>query len=58
MKVTIYVSDYAGRVIGVCLAEIGNHVVCMDVGEDTINRLNRNEIPIYDPASMTCPSGV
>jgi len=49
MKVTIYGSGYVGLVTGACLAEAGNHVVCMDVDHDKIERLNRGEIPIYEP---------
>ncbi len=49
MNITIYGSGYVGLVTGVCLAEVGNHVVCMDVNQDKIERLNRGEIPIYEP---------
>jgi len=49
MKVTIYGSGYVGLVTGACLAETGNHVVCMDVDRGKIEGLNRGEIPIYEP---------
>ena len=49
MNVTIYGSGYVGLVTGACLAEVGNHVVCMDIDQDKIDRLNSGEIPIYEP---------
>jgi UDPglucose 6-dehydrogenase len=38
-----------GLVSGACLAETGNHVVCVDIDEDKIARLNKGEVPIYEP---------
>ena len=35
--------------VGACLAETGNHVVCVDVDDSKIARLNAGEIPIYEP---------
>src|SRR4030095_208080 len=49
MRVTIFGSGYVGLVTGACLAEAGNHVVCVDVDEKKIERLNRGEIPIHEP---------
>ena len=49
MNVTIFGSGYVGLVTGACLAEVGNHVVCMDVDQQKIDRLNNGEIPIYEP---------
>ena len=49
MNVTIYGSGYVGLVTGACLAEVGNQVVCMDIDQDKIDRLNNGEIPIYEP---------
>ncbi|MCP4874007.1 MAG: UDP-glucose/GDP-mannose dehydrogenase family protein [Gammaproteobacteria bacterium] len=49
MNVTIFGSGYVGLVTGACLAEVGNHVICMDVDQDKIERLNNGEIPIYEP---------
>ena len=34
---------------GACLAEAGNHVVCVDVDEKKIARLNAGEVPIHEP---------
>ena len=49
MKVTIFGSGYVGLVTGACLAEAGNHVVCVDVDTNKIARLQRGEIPIHEP---------
>jgi UDPglucose 6-dehydrogenase len=49
MKVTIFGSGYVGLVSGACLAEAGNHVVCVDVDAARIERLNRGEVPIHEP---------
>jgi UDPglucose 6-dehydrogenase len=49
MHVAVVGSGYVGLVAGACLAETGNDVVCVDVDAGKIERLNRNEIPIYEP---------
>ena len=49
MRVTIFGSGYVGLVTGACLAEAGNHVICVDVDAGKIERLNRGEIPIHEP---------
>jgi UDPglucose 6-dehydrogenase len=49
MRVTIFGSGYVGLVTGACLAEAGNHVVCVDVDAGKIERLNRGEVPIHEP---------
>jgi UDPglucose 6-dehydrogenase len=49
MKLTIFGTGYVGLVTGACLAEMGNHVLCMDVDADKIARLERGEIPIFEP---------
>ncbi|QFY42575.1 UDP-glucose/GDP-mannose dehydrogenase family protein [Candidatus Methylospira mobilis] len=49
MKVSIFGSGYVGLVTGACLAEVGNDVVCIDIDEAKIERLNRGEIPIHEP---------
>ncbi|HEX6612881.1 MAG TPA: UDP-glucose/GDP-mannose dehydrogenase family protein [Rhodanobacteraceae bacterium] len=49
MKVTIFGTGYVGLVTGTCLAEMGNHVLCLDVDAAKVARLERGEIPIYEP---------
>jgi UDPglucose 6-dehydrogenase len=49
MRVTIFGSGYVGLVTGACLAEVGNHVVCVDVDAGKIERLKRGDVPIHEP---------
>ena len=49
MQVTIFGSGYVGLVTGACLAEVGNHVLCVDVDEAKIALLNSGGVPIYEP---------
>ena len=49
MRLTIFGSGYVGLVTGACMAETGNHVVCVDIDEAKIARLNNGEVPIYEP---------
>jgi UDPglucose 6-dehydrogenase len=49
MKVTIFGSGYVGLVSGACLAEAGNHVLCVDIDADKVARLKQGEMPIHEP---------
>ncbi len=49
MKLCFIGTGYVGLVSGVCFADIGNHVICVDKNLDKINRLNIGDIPIYEP---------
>ena len=49
MDVTIFGSGYVGLVTGVCLAEVGNNVLCIDVDPEKIAVLNSGGTPIYEP---------
>ena len=42
-------TGYVGLVSAACFAHLGHDVVCMDVDESKIDRLERGEIPIYEP---------
>ncbi len=49
MKITVVGTGYVGLVVGTCLAETGNDVVCVDVDERKIRGLRRGRVPIYEP---------
>jgi UDPglucose 6-dehydrogenase len=49
VKITIFGSGYVGLVTGACLADVGNQVVCVDIDQDKIDRLNAGEVPIFEP---------
>lgn len=49
MNITVFGTGYVGLVTGTCLAEAGHHVICVDVDEQKIARLNQGIIPIYEP---------
>lgn len=49
MKVTLFGTGYVGLVTGTCLAEVGNHVLCVDVDAAKIHGLKEGRIPIYEP---------
>ncbi len=49
MKISIFGSGYVGLVTGACLADVGNHVLCVDIDEAKIARLNAGEVPIHEP---------
>ena len=49
MDVTVIGSGYVGLVVGACLAETGNRVVCADIDESKIEMLNEGRVPIYEP---------
>ena len=49
MNIGVVGSGYVGLVVGACLAENGNSVVCVDSDADKIKALSAGEIPIYEP---------
>ncbi len=49
MKIAIIGSGYVGLVSGVCLADIGHQVICVDNNLDKIKTLKKGRIPIYEP---------
>jgi len=53
MHVSVIGTGYVGLVSGACLAEMGNHIWCVDVDEGKISRLRRGEVPIYQPGLET-----
>ncbi|MCZ6856966.1 MAG: UDP-glucose/GDP-mannose dehydrogenase family protein [Gemmatimonadetes bacterium] len=49
MNVAVVGTGYVGLVVGACLAEMGNSVICADVDDDKIKQLKANRIPIHEP---------
>ncbi|HLG43441.1 MAG TPA: UDP-glucose/GDP-mannose dehydrogenase family protein [Nitrospirales bacterium] len=49
MNISVIGTGYVGLVTGACFAEYGVQVVCMDKDERRIARLEKGEIPIYEP---------
>lgn len=49
MKVCVIGTGYVGLVVGTCLAEMGNDVICIDNNEAKLNDLKRGIVPIYEP---------
>ncbi len=49
MNLTIYGSGYVGIVTGACMAEVGNHVICVDIDAQKVESLNNGIVPIHEP---------
>ncbi|RZL68684.1 MAG: UDP-glucose/GDP-mannose dehydrogenase family protein [Variovorax sp.] len=49
MNITIIGTGYVGLVTGVCLADLGNDVLCLDVDEGKVALLNSGGMPLYEP---------
>jgi UDPglucose 6-dehydrogenase len=49
MNITIIGTGYVGLVTGACLADLGNHVFCLDTDKPKIDMLNSGGVPIYEP---------
>jgi UDPglucose 6-dehydrogenase len=49
MNISVIGTGYVGLVVGACLAETGNDVICADVDAGKIDGLKQNELPIYEP---------
>ena len=52
MKTTVIGTGYVGLVTGACLAEMGNHVMCLDVDAEKIRILNDGGMPIHEPGLL------
>src|SRR6186713_724808 len=49
MKIAVVGTGYVGLVLGACLAESGNDVICVDNVEAKVRMLRRGQVPIYEP---------
>ncbi len=49
MKIAVVGTGYVGLVTGTCLAETGNDVSCVDINEEKVEKMNRGQMPIYEP---------
>ncbi|HUK05265.1 MAG TPA: UDP-glucose/GDP-mannose dehydrogenase family protein [Burkholderiales bacterium] len=49
MNVSIVGTGYVGLVTGACLADMGNHVLCLDVDAGKVKALSAGRVPIYEP---------
>lgn len=48
-KIAVIGSGYVGLVTGTCFAETGNEVICVDIDESKVKRMQDGEVPIYEP---------
>jgi UDPglucose 6-dehydrogenase len=49
MNITVVGTGYVGLVTGTCFAEMGNHVICVDIDAAKVEKMRNGIIPIYEP---------
>ncbi|WP_340150240.1 UDP-glucose/GDP-mannose dehydrogenase family protein [uncultured Sneathiella sp.] len=49
MRIAVIGTGYVGLVSGTCFSEFGHDVICIDTDETKIARLNKGEVPIFEP---------
>jgi UDPglucose 6-dehydrogenase len=49
VEITIFGSGYVGLVTAACFAETGNSVVCVDIDQGKITKLQQGQVPFYEP---------
>jgi len=49
MKIAVIGTGYVGLVTGTCLAETGNEVICVDIVEEKVKKMQNGQVPIYEP---------
>ena len=50
MNIAVVGTGYVGLVTGTCLAETGNHVICVDIDEAKVAAMKAGNVPIYEPS--------
>lgn len=48
-KIAVVGSGYVGLVTGTCFAETGNQVICVDIDEKKVEKMQNGVVPIYEP---------
>jgi UDPglucose 6-dehydrogenase len=49
MNIAVVGTGYVGLVTGTCLAETGNHVICVDINQEKVKKMQSGIVPIYEP---------
>jgi len=49
MNIAVVGTGYVGLVTGTCFAEMGNHVICVDIDANKVDKMRNGVIPIYEP---------
>ncbi|MFM1843414.1 MAG: UDP-glucose dehydrogenase, partial [Cyanobacteriota bacterium] len=49
MRVCVIGTGYVGLVTGVCLAQMGHQVICIDNNEEKVKLMRAGQSPIYEP---------
>lgn len=49
MKIAVVGTGYVGLVTGTCFAETGNHVTCVDIDQEKVEKLRGGTVTIYEP---------
>lgn len=49
MNIAVVGTGYVGLVTGTCLAETGNHVICVDINKEKVEQMQSGKVPIYEP---------
>lgn len=49
MNIAVVGTGYVGLVTGTCFAEMGNHVICVDIDKSKVESMKNGKVPIYEP---------
>ena len=48
-RIAVIGSGYVGLVTGTCFAETGNNVICVDIDQEKVAKMQNGIVPIYEP---------